>query len=122
LQLHITSHDLEINPEEFFDVFYEGRRLRKNSIDKFNPTLALDSVDGDEVLPPEFSVNGNILTINVPNPDTGLYEENYIPPANKQVFVIRKHGKVWNDPDTALSKSNNNIANFLRSGSIKFIE
>jgi len=117
-----TAHDLEINPEEFFDVFYEGRRLRKNSIDKFNPTLALDSVDGDEVLPPEFSVNGNILTINVPNPDTGLYEENYIPPANKQVFVIRKHGKVWNDPDTALSKSNNNIANFLRSGSIKFIE
>ena len=117
-----SAHDLEIRPEEFFEVFYEGRRLRKNSITKFNPTLALDSTDGDEILPAEFSVVGNILTINVPNPQTGLYEEGYIPPANKQVFVIRKHGKVWNDPDTPLSKSINNVANFLRSGSIKFIE
>ena len=119
-----TVHDFAntIRPEEFFEVFYEGRRLRKNSIAKFNQTLALDSVDGDETVPQEFSVSGNILTLNIPNPDTGLYEADYVPPENKQVFVIRKHGKTWNDPDTELSKSNNNIANFLRSGSIKFIE
>ena len=95
--------------------------MRKTSQLSFNPATALDSNEGDIILPPEFSVVGNILTLNIADPDTGIYG-NYIPPANVQVHIIRKQGKVWNDPDTSLANSDNNIANFLRSGSINFIE
>jgi len=121
VQVYNAAHDLEVSAVEFFEVFYQGRRLRKTSQLSFNPTTALDSNEGDIILPPEFSVVGNILTLNIADPDTGIYG-NYIPPANVQVHIIRKQGKVWNDPDTSLANSDNNIANFLRSGSINFIE
>ena len=95
-----------------FEVFVEGRRLRKNSISSYNINLGMDSPAADVILPAEFTVaaNSSILTL------TGE------PPAvNTRITVVRKIGKLWNDIDISLqstvplSQTENEIARFLRA-------
>jgi len=86
-----------------FEVFAAGRRLRKTSIDSFNPDLALDSPEGNVTLPPEFAVvNGNVLQLASP-----LQE-------GQKLVVIRKLGKIWSPTGTPLKDAENDIARFLR--------
>jgi len=85
-----------------FEVFAAGKRLNKNAIQKFDPTLAIDSPQGDVNTPAEFSVNGNILTLTEPMKE------------NQKLIVIRKVGKLWTDPGTPLKDVQNDIGNFLR--------
>lgn len=90
-----------------FEVFVAGRRLRKNTISSYvmpNPT-AQDSPEGDVILPPEFSVEGNLLTLL----DT--------PDINQKIIIVRRQGKLWNDPGIALVDSNTDISRFLRAKS-----
>lgn len=95
-----------------FEVFVEGRRLRKNSIKSYNVNLGMDSPAADVDLPAEFTIaaNSSILTL------TG------VPPAvNTRITVVRKIGKLWNEIDiplistTPLSQTENEIARFLRA-------
>ena len=94
------------------DVFVAGRRLRKNSISSFDYTKALDSAEGDITLSAEFSIDGETNTLTLL--DT--------PIENTQVMVIRKVGKIWSPTGTELSKAENDIASFLRAGTIKLYE
>ena len=86
-----------------FEVFAAGKRLRKTSIASFDPTLALDSPEGDLILPAEFAVvNGNTLQLAEPMQE------------GQKLIVIRKLGKIWSDTGTPLKDAENDIANFLR--------
>ena len=85
-----------------FEVFAAGTRLRKVELHTFDPTLALDSPEGDVILPPEFTVQGSTLVLAEP-----LAE-------GQRLTVIRRVGKKWSEPGTPLKDANNTIANFLR--------
>jgi len=99
-----------------FDVFVAGQRLRKNAISsyKFETTLsgvttssiAQDSPEGDETLPAEFSILGSTLSLLT------------APGENQKVIIIRKQGKQWTDPGTALSQADSDIGRFLRATSV----
>jgi len=87
-----------------FEVFVGGRRLRKNSIQKFNSSLDQDSPEADETLPPEFTIeNGNELVLAQP------------PVGNSRVLIVRKLGKLWQNSGEQLRYSTNSIAQFIRN-------
>ena len=70
----------------------------------FNPTVAQDSPEGDVTAPAEFNIsNPNILNLTV------------APADGVRVTVIRKIGKIWNEPGKTLGKTQNAIAQFLRA-------
>ena len=113
-----TSTDFQLdwtpNSVNEFEVFVGGKRMRKNSISSYqfetidsNGDIVnapqMDSPEGDQVLPPEFTVSGTTLTLAEPASD------------NAKVIIIRKQGRIWNDPGTTLAKSKGNIARFLRN-------
>jgi len=92
----------------FVDVFVAGRKLRKNSISVFDITRAQDSTDGDVIVDPEFTISSNnIITLQ------------NIPADLQTIQIVRKSGKVWNDPNTPLGDSNNRIANFITGATSK---
>ena len=98
-----------------FEVFIAGKRLRKNSISSYQfeerdvngnvitNMIAQDSSEGDIILPPEFTIDENVLIIDS------------TPIENTKVIVVRRQGKLWSDPGTPLSNSNSDISRFLRS-------
>jgi hypothetical protein len=96
--------DWEPNSVNEFEVFVGGKRLRKTAIPVFNPTVAQDSPEGDVTAPAEFNIsNPNILNLTV------------APADGVRVTVIRKIGKIWNEPGKTLGKTQNAIAQFLRA-------
>ena len=107
-----TEFSLNYTPSntDEFEVFVAGRRLRKNSISAFDYTIALDSTEGDATLPAEFTIDSNTLTLTE------------APLQNTQILVIRKVGKIWSPTGTQLAKAENDIARFLRAGTIKLSE
>ena len=127
-----------------FEVFYAGRRLRKNEIDIFDQTLALDSNEGDVLSPgefilPEFDFTDNtrplsptigtqhmqseyIFTWNGISWKSNSLILNFVPQENLQVTVVRKIGKTWTTPGESLVESNNNIARFVRDSDSGLLE
>jgi hypothetical protein len=115
-----STFDLDFTPGtggvNEFDVFVAGKRLRKNAISsyKFETTIdgvitssiAQDSPEGDEILPAEFSILGSTLSLLT------------APSENQKVIIIRKQGKQWTDPGTALSQADTDIGRFLRATSV----
>ena len=102
-----TSMTLEEVAADTIEVFVAGRRLRNHPIDVFDATVDQDSTEADVTVPAEYSVDAdNILTLT----DT--------PAEGQHVLVVRKIGKTWNDPNTSLSDSNNQIAKFIRDKTI----
>jgi hypothetical protein len=71
----------------------------------FDPTVDLDSPEGDVISPAEFSVDGVTSTLVLA--DT--------PAINTRIVVIRRIGKAWTDPGTPLHRQENDIARFLRN-------
>ncbi len=105
-----------------FDVFVAGRRLRKTAISVFNPTIALDSIDGgDEVSPAEFTLNNTIdeETGEILNSQLVLAET---PAENQIINIVRKVGKIWAEPGVSLSQTQTDIGIFLRAGTTKLPE
>ena len=100
---NITLSWIPLSVNEF-EVFVNGRRLRKNSISSYNVTLGMDSPEADVVLPAEFNVTGTTTTCTLLA----------APPINTKIIVVRKIGKLWNT-DTPLSQTENDIARFLRA-------
>ena len=115
-----STFDLDFTPGtggvNEFDVFVAGKRLRKNTISsyKFETTIngvttssiAQDSPEGDEILSSEFSILGSTLSLLT------------APSENQKVIIIRKQGKRWTDPGTALSQADTDIGRFLRATSV----
>ena len=86
-----------------FEVFVAGKRQRKNAMYMFDQTVDQDSPEGDVLMQADFSINNNTLTLlNVPADGV-------------RVTIIRRVGKVWNDPGKTLGKTKNSIAQFLRA-------
>ena len=111
-----TDFQLDWTPTSVneFEVFVAGQRMRKNSIESYqfetvdgnsNTVSApqMDSPEGDQTLPPEFTVTDTTLTLAQPAPE------------NSKIIIIRKQGRTWSDPGTQLSKAKGNIARFLRN-------
>ena len=100
-----TDFNLDWMPRSVneFEVFVGGKRLRKAAIPMFDATLNQDSPEGDVTAPAEFSVSTGVLTL-VTAPSDGV-----------RITVVRRVGKVWNDPGKTLGKTENAIAQFLRA-------
>jgi hypothetical protein len=109
-----TTLDLGYTPSSVdeLEVFVGGRRLRKNSIQKFDPALAQDSPEGDQTVDSEFTLNDNVIQFNISRP-------NPLPLAGEKVQVVRKIGQIWNEPNKSLGDSNNVIGRFLRQATIQ---
>ena len=89
-----------------FEVFVAGRRLNKSVTVRFDPTIALDSPDGDVTYPPEFVLDTETNSIV-------LYE---VPSEDAKINIVRKVGKLWNDLGASLGETQNDIGYFLRAG------
>ena len=95
-----------------FEVFVAGKRLRKNSINVFDSSIAFDSPLGDTIEDAEFTFDVNANTITTVN----------TPSENQQVMIVRKIGKTWTQPGVSLIDSDNEISNFLRLGTSELPE
>jgi hypothetical protein len=116
-----TTFDLDFTPgaggTNEFEVFVAGKRLRKNAIASYKfesindlgvtvSSTSQDSGEGDITLAAEFTVLGNVLTLlNAPG-------------ENQKIIILRKQGKRWTVPGTALSKADSDPARFLRAASV----
>jgi hypothetical protein len=103
-----------------FEVFVAGKRLRKVAFDKFDPTIDLDSPEGDVTLPAEFTLinevdeNNNIIQSNIQFAET--------PGPNVKILIIKKTLELWTPPGTALADADNEISRFLQQGTIDLPE
>jgi len=95
-----------------FELFVAGTRMSKTPIEVFDPTLAIDSPEGDVTHPADFTVeytynsNGTIATAEVvlTNPAS----------EGNRITIVRKQGRLWTEPGTPLKDAQNDIGNFLR--------
>jgi hypothetical protein len=104
-----TEYTLDYVPQNVdeIEVFVAGRRLRKTPLTIFNPALALDSNEGNTILPEEFTIeDGNIFFTVAPASGT-------------EIKIVRKIGQVWNEPGKSLANTSNQIARFLRKATIQ---
>jgi len=101
------------------EVFVEGRRIRKSAIEVFNPTIALDSPEGDTTSIEEFTLViikdefGKTISSTVVLNTAPLAAD---PTIKVRVTVIKKVGQAWTLEGTNLGDSENSIARFLRAG------
>jgi hypothetical protein len=86
------------------EVFVAGYRLKKKPYKLHDITIDPSSL-GDVDHEAEFSVDGTSSSIRLTTP----------PPDDTKIVVIKKIGKMWNDLDTSLVDSTNNIANFIKA-------
>jgi hypothetical protein len=94
------------------EVFVAGTRMRKTTLDVFNPLTALDSPEGDTAIAADFTfdVNTNAITLTV------------TPLADTRVTVVKKVGLSWTNIGTSLGDTENSIARFLRAGTFELPE
>ena len=106
-----SVYELAFTPKTVneFEVFVAGKRLRKNAISMFDPTLDQDSPEADVVSPAQFSVNGtdNLLTLT------------NIPADGAKIQVIRRQGQVWSDTGVALNDSESLVARFFKAEKVE---
>ena len=86
------------------EVFVGGRRLRKSSIEIYNPSIAQNSPAGDETFAKEFDVINNTLILQD------------IPADQVTVTIVKKQGQIWKKDNEPLAEAQNSIARFLRAG------
>jgi len=109
-----TVYDYSSIPYEYWegmdiDIFISGRRLRKNPLTIWDPTVGQDSPSGDITLEAEYAVN-RVL---------GTYVRFTTPPAPGTKIVVQKRtGLLWNEPGVPMGQSSTEIATFLREKSI----
>ena len=106
-----------------FEVFVGGYRLKKKEYDIFAKIDALsgqltypdypDSVEGDITLPAEFS--------NTPSISSAI-KLTVTPQLGTKIVVVKKQGKLWNDPGQRLAKSDNSVSNFLKTTGTNWVE
>ena len=89
-----------------FEVFVGGIKLINHERIVFDHTIAQTSPEGDVIVPAEYTLEDNILSLATP------------PASSVLIKIVRKLGKVWNDPGKSLEDSNNQIANFIKDKTI----
>ena len=99
-----------VNSVDEVEVFVGGIRQRKSAIDVFDPTLALDSPEGDATQAAEFTVNDNALVLATA-PADGI-----------SVTITKKQGRNWTENGISLGDTENSIARFLRAGTTELPE
>jgi len=87
-----------------FELFVGGKRMRKNAISVYNPTLGQDSPEADETVPADFTVDGTTARITFTQ----------TPAENAKIVLVRKQGKIWQTGSDPLSQTENDIARFIR--------
>jgi hypothetical protein len=98
-----------VNSVDEIEVFVEGRRIRKSAISVFDPTVALDSPEGDITSIEEFTLVNNAVVLNTAPVAAD-------PTIKVRVTVIKKIGQAWTLEGTNLGDAENSIARFLRAG------
>jgi hypothetical protein len=98
--------DFIANTSDDAEIFVGGKRLRNNVISIFDPTIALDSPEGDVESPAQYVIDGDQLTLT---DDV---------PLDVNITVVRKIGKLWSDPGTPIRYSETQIARFIRARSV----
>jgi hypothetical protein len=94
------------------EVFVAGVRLRKTPLDVFDPTVALDSSEGDTTVAADFTFDADtneITLLDAPAKDT-------------RVTVVKKVGQSWTNEGTTLGDTENGIARFLRAATSELPE
>ena len=106
-----SIYELSFTPKTVneFEVFVAGKRLRKNAITVFDPTLDQDSPEADVTSPAQFSVNGtnNLLTLT------------NIPADGAKIQVIRRQGQLWSDTGVPLNDSETLVARFFKAEKVE---
>ena len=92
-----------------FEVFVAGKRLRKNAIQVFDPTIDQDSPEADITAPAEFSVTGTTPYVTLLN----------TPVNNAKIQVIRRQGKRWADPGVSLNDAESLVARFFKAEKVE---
>jgi len=110
----VSTFNIGYNIESIneIEVFAAGKRLRKNSISVFDPTIDIDSPNGDITIEAEFSVdvdNNSITLLNTPT-------------ENSRITIIKKQGQSWTKEEETLGDAQNSIARFLRAGTYEHPE
>lgn len=109
-----TVYDYSSIPFEYWegmdiDVLISGRRLRKNPLTVWDPTVGQDSPSGDITLEAEYAVNRVLGTyVRFTNP----------PAAGTNIIVQKRTGLLWNEPGVPMGQSSTEIATFLREKTI----
>lgn len=109
-----TVYDYSSIPFEYWegmdiDVLISGRRLRKNPLTVWDPTVGQDSPSGDITLEAEYAVNRVLGTyVRFTNP----------PAAGTKIIVQKRTGLLWNEPGVPMGQSSTEIATFLREKTI----
>jgi hypothetical protein len=94
------------------EVFVAGARMRKTTLDVFNPVTALDSPEGDTTVVADFTFDANTNAITLLA----------TPAENTKVTVVKKVGQSWTTFGESLGDTENSIARFLRAGTSELPE
>ena len=88
------------------EVFVAGTRMRKTTLDVFNPATALDSPEGDTTVVADFTFDAetNAITLLI------------TPAKDIRVTVVKKVGQSWTASGISLGDTENSNATFLRAG------
>jgi hypothetical protein len=93
-----------------WDYFVGTQRLKKIPYSVYNNELHPESPEGDANFEADFSVDGTTSAVRL---TTELA-------AGTKVVVVKKVGRIWNDPGKSLVESDNKVANFLKNTSTLF--
>lgn len=109
-----TVYDYSSIPFEYWegmdiDILISGRRLRKNPLTIWDPTVGQDSPSGDITLEAEYAVN-RVLGTYVRFTNS--------PAAGTKIVVQKRTGLLWNEPGVPMGQSSTEIATFLREKTI----
>ena len=91
----------EYGPCDQVEVFFGGRRLRKNPVTVFNESLGATSPIADEILDAEFSVDGTANYIRLSDSVVGSVSVN----STIHIVVYRRVGKVWYEQTTTTASN-----------------
>ena len=101
---HTSSSNFTTDRENW-TFFIGNQRLKKHSYAVHNVETHWESTEGDVTFAADFSVDETTAGVTLTN-DLAI---------GTKIIVIKKVGKVWYDPGTALVDSNNKIANFIKA-------
>lgn len=105
-QSHTSSENFTDDAGKW-QYFVGTQRLKKVPYQVYDNRSHPESQEGDQQFEADFSVDGTTSAVRLTTDLT---------PGTK-VIVVKKIGRVWNDPGKSLVDSNNEVANFLKNTS-----
>ena len=106
---HRSSESFADNRTKW-DYFVGTQRLKKLPYSVYSNELHPESPEGDVQFEADFSVDGTTSAVRLTN-ELAL---------GTKVIVVKKVGRIWNDPGKSLVESDNKVANFLKNTSTLF--